>query len=186
MKSPRTTFFHEALSAAIACGALLLAQPAEAAGKQGEFLQTDNLGVSLITRDMTAHTTRTVSDVVNLSEYAGLHYYAVERVRFGMSLQLTERIWPDPPKSSMRIQRFAFLPQVGWNFYDPFFAGLIFVAAPRSDGKASWTLGVNAIGGLAIPLGRGVSVSAALEVPYAFYHHQTIGLTALTGVGFRF
>jgi hypothetical protein len=128
-----------------------------AAGKKGDFLQTDTLGVSLVSRDMTAHTTRTVADAVNLSEFVGLHYYAVQRVRFGMNLQLTERLWPAPPSPQSRVQRFAFLPQVGWNFYDPFFAGLVFAFAPRSEG-----------------------------VPWTYYPHQMIGLTALTGVSFRF
>jgi hypothetical protein len=184
--SPRTAHLCKILLVVVALGSLFASRSAMAAGKKGDFLQTDTLGVNLITRDMTTHATRTVSDAVNLSEYVGLHYYALERVRFGMSLQLTERLWPKPPTSSARIQRFAFLPQVGWNFYDPFFAGLILVVAPRSEGRSNLALGVNAIGGLAIPLGRGVCISAALEVPYAFYKHQQLGLTALTGVSFRF
>src|SRR6185503_11335266 len=99
--------------------ALLLCQPAWGAGKKGDFLQTDTLGVSLVSRDMTSRTTRTVGDVTNLSEFVGLHYYVAQRVRLGMNLQLTERLRPDPPTPDERIQRFAFLPQVGWNFYDP-------------------------------------------------------------------
>jgi hypothetical protein len=159
---------------------------AEAAGKQGDFLQTDTLGVGLVTHDMTADKTRTIGDAVNLSEYVGLHYYAFPRVRFGMNLQLTERLWPDPPPPQSRVQRFAFLPQVGWNFYDPFFAGLVFAFAPRSDGLPKWSLGVNVIGGVAFPVSKRVSVSAALEVPWTYHPHQMIGLTALTGVSFRF
>jgi hypothetical protein len=157
-----------------------------AAGKKGDFLQTDTLGVSLVSRDMTAHTTRTVADAVNLSEFVGLHYYAVQRVRFGMNLQLTERLWPAPPSPQSRVQRFAFLPQVGWNFYDPFFAGLVFAFAPRSEGLPKWSMGVHVVGGVSIPVSKRVSVSAALEVPWTYYPHQMIGLTALTGVSFRF
>ena len=159
---------------------------AAAAGKKGDFLQTDTLGVGLITRDLTANTTRTVADVVNLSEYVGLHYYAVDRLRFGMNLQLTERLWPDPPPPQSRVQRFAFLPQIGWNFYDPFFAGLVFAFAPRSDGLPKWSMGVHGVVGASIPVSKVVSVSAALEVPWTYYPHQMIGLTALTGVSFRF
>jgi hypothetical protein len=158
---------------------------AAAAGKKGDFLQTDTLGVGLVTRDLTANTTRTVADVVNLSEYVGLHYYAIQRVRFGMNVQLTERLWPDPAPAS-RVQRFALLPQVGWNFYDPFFAGLVFVFAPRSEGRANWSMGANVIGGASIPVSKVISISAALEVPWTYYPRQVIGLTALTGVAFRF
>jgi hypothetical protein len=157
-----------------------------AGGKKGDFLQTDTLGVSLISCDLTAQKTRTVGDAVNLSEFAGLHYYAVDRLRFGMNLQLTERLWPDPPPPQSRVQRFAFLPQIGWNFYDPFFAGLVFAFAPRSDGLPKWSLGVHAVVGASIPVSKVVSVSAALEVPWTYYPHRMIGLTALTGVSFRF
>jgi hypothetical protein len=172
----------------LVAGLFAIAWPrqAGAAGKKGDFLQTDTLGVSLVSRDLTAHKTRTVGDAVNLSEFVGLHYYAVDRVRFGMNLQLTERLWPAPASPQSRVQRFAFLPQVGWNFYDPFFAGLVFAFAPRSEGLPQWSMGVHVVAGASIPVSKVVSVSAALEVPWTYYPHQMIGLTALTGVSFRF
>jgi hypothetical protein len=171
----------------LATAALLFsAGTASAAPRQGEFLQTDTLGVSLVTRDLTAKTTKTVSDATNLSEYVGLHYYAIDRVRFGMNVQLTERLTPAPPYPQSRLQRFAFLPQVGWNFYDPFFAGLVLVFAPRTDGQAKLALGVNAIFGVSIPLSKVVSLSGAVEVPYTYYRHQSIGVTGLAGVAFKF
>jgi hypothetical protein len=174
------------IAAWIALAALLVCRPAAGAGKKGDFLQTDTLGVSLVTRDMTAHTTRTVRDATNLSEFVGLHYYAFERVRFGMNLQLTERLTPDPPMPQGRIQRFAFLPQVGWNFYDPFFAAFVFGIAPRSEGKAQLNLTVQTVLGVSVPVSRHMSISAALEVPWSYYRHQTLGVTALAGVAFRF
>jgi hypothetical protein len=178
--------FGKTLGAAIAAAALFVCRPAAGAGKKGDFLQTDTLGVSLVTRDMTAHTTRTVVDATNLSEFVGLHYYAFERVRFGMNLQLTERLRPEPPASQGWIQRFAFLPQVGWNFYDPFFTALVFGIAPRSEGKAQLNLTVQAVLGISIPVSRRMSVSGAVEVPWSYYRHQTLGVTALAGVAFRF
>jgi hypothetical protein len=170
----------------IFAAALLVNRPALGAGKKGDFLQTDTLGMSLVTRDMTTRTTRTVGDATNLSEFVGLHYYVAERVRLGMNLQLTERLVPDPPTSQGRIQRFAFLPQVGWNFYDPFFTALVLGIAPRSEGKAQLNLTVQAVFGVSVPVSRHVSLSAALEVPWGYYPHQTLGLTALAGVAFRF
>jgi hypothetical protein len=183
---PARTRAYDALLVFAVVASLCVTAPAKAAGRQGDFLQTDTLGVGLVTRDMTAHTTRTVSDATNLSEYVGLHYYALDRVRFGMNLQLTERLRPEPPKAQGSVQRFAFLPQVGWNFYDPFFAALVLVVAPRSDGQSKVALGMNGIVGAAFPITKHVSISAALEVPYNYYHHQTIGLTALSGIGIRF
>lgn len=174
------------LARLICLATLFVCRPAWAAGKKGDFLQTDTLGVSLVTRDMTTRTTRTVSDATNLSEFVGLHYYVAQRVRVGMNLQLTERLVPEPPTPQGRIQRFAFLPQVGWNFYDPFFAAMVFGIAPRSDGKAQLNLTVQAVFGVSVPVSRHVSLSAALEVPWGYYPHQTVGLTALAGVAFRF
>ncbi|HVW27551.1 MAG TPA: hypothetical protein VHC69_19435 [Polyangiaceae bacterium] len=178
-----------AKGAVVALGVLAFVcttRTAPAAPKRGEFLQTDTLGVSLVSRDLTTGTTKTVSDATNLSEYVGLHYYALDRVRFGMNIQLTERLTPPPPLPQSRVQRFAFLPQVGWNFYDPFFAALVLVFAPRSDGQPKLALGVNVLAGVAIPLSKVVSLSVAAEVPYTYYQHQSIALTGLAGVAFRF
>lgn len=163
---------------------LLGARSAHAAGKRGEFIQTDTLGVSLLTRDLDKDTTRTVKDVVNLSEFVGLHGYVVDRVRLGANLQLSERLWPHPPPGG-RIQRFAVLPQVGWNFFDPFFTALVFGVAPRTDAKARLNLSLQAVLGVSLPVSSRVRVSIAGEVPYTFYDRHLLGVTALTGIAIR-
>lgn len=173
------------LAAGAACAALaLLASSAQAAGKRGEFIQTATLGMNLVTRDLDNHSTRTVRDVVNLSEFVGLHGYVVDRVRLGANLQLTERLWPDPSPGS-RIQRFAVLPQIGWNFYDPFFTALVFGFAPRTEGKAHLNLSLQAVLGISLPLSKRVRFSLAGEVPWTFYDRHLIGFTALTGIAIR-
>ena len=171
-------------AAAIAVALLVVAGSARAAGKQGEFIQTDTLGMSLVTHDLDHGTTRTVKDVVNLSEFVGLHGYVVDRVRLGANLQLTERLWPEPPPGG-RIQRFAVLPQIGWNFYDPFFTALVFGFAPRTEGKWHLNLSVQAVLGVSIPLSKRVRLSVAGEVPYTFYDRHLVGVTALTGIAIR-
>jgi hypothetical protein len=157
---------------------------AHAAGKRGEFIQTDTLGVSLLTRDLDKDTTRTIRDVVNLSEFVGLHGYVVDRVRLGANLQLTERLWPHPAPGT-RIQRFAVLPQVGWNFFDPFFTAVVFGFAPRTDGKGRLNLSLQGVLGVSLPLSQRVRLSIAGEVPYTFYDRHLIGVTALTGIAIR-
>lgn len=165
--------------------AVLLAAPrAHAAGARGELIQTDTLGVSLLTRDLDKGTTRTVKDVVNLSEFVGLHGYVVDRVRLGANFQFTERLWPKPDHGA-RFQRFAVLPQVGWNFYDPFFVALVFGVAPRTDASARLNLSAQAVLGVSLPLSNRVRLSIAGEVPYTFYDRQLIGVTALTGIAIR-
>ena len=168
----------------IATALVAVAGSAQAAGKQGEFIQTDTLGMSLVTHDLDHGTTRTVKDVVNLSEFVGLHGYVVDRVRLGVNFQLTERLWPEPPPGE-RIQRFAVLPQIGWNFYDPFFTALVFGFAPRTEGKEHLNLSLQAVLGVSLPISKRVRVSIAGEVPWTFYDRNLIGFTALTGVAIR-
>lgn len=157
---------------------------ARAAGKKGELIQTDTLGVSLLSRDLDAHRTRSVRDAVNLSEFVGLHGYVVDRVRLGANLQLSERLWPEPAPGA-RIQRFAVLPQIGWNFCDPFFTALVFGFAPRTDGRLHLNLSVQAVLGVSVPISERVRFSLAGEVPWTFYDRELLGLTALTGVAIR-
>ena len=169
---------------ALTVALLALAGSARAAGKRGEIIQTDTLGMTLVTRDLDQHTTRTVGDVVNLSEFVGLHGYVVDRVRLGANLQLTERLWPEPAPGG-RIQRFAVLPQIGWNFYDPFFTALVFGFAPRTEGKVHLNLSLQAVLGVSLPISNRVRFSLAGEVPWTFYDRHLIGFTALTGIAIR-
>lgn len=176
--------FRKFTAAAAAAALCAVTSSAQAAGKQGEFIQTDTLGMSLVTRDLDHDTTRTVKDVVNLSEFVGLHGYVVDRVRLGVNLQLTERLWPEPAPGS-RIQRFAVLPQIGWNFYDPFFTALVFGFAPRTEGKEHLNLSLQAVLGVSVPISERVRLSIAGEVPWTFYDRHLIGFTALTGIAIR-
>ena len=169
-----------ALTATIAS----FAGTAAAAGKRGELIQTDALGMSLLSRDLDHHTTRTVRDVVNLSQFVGLHGYVIDRVRLGVNLQLTERLWPEPEPGA-RIQRLAILPQIGWNFCDPFFTALVFGFAPRTEGKEHLNLSLQAVLGVSLPISKRVRFSLAGEVPWTFYDRNVIGVTALTGIAIR-
>ena len=171
-------------AAGVATALLALAASAQATGKQGEFVQTDTLGMTLVTRDLDRHTTRTVTDVVNLSQFIGVHGYVVDRVRLGANFQLTERLWPEPPPGQ-RIQRFAILPQVGWNFCDPFFTALVFGFAPRTEGRVHLNLSLQAVLGVSVPISQRVRLSVAGEVPWTFYDRHLIGFTALTGIAIR-
>jgi hypothetical protein len=159
---------------------------AHAGPKRGDVLQTDSLSMLLASHDYTTNTNSSIRNVINLSGNVGLHYYFVDRVRFGMNVQFTERIWPEPPAGSSRFQRFALMPQLGWSFHDPFYTALIFSYAPRTLGRAVPDMAVLAALGLALPVTERMKFSIALEVPFAFLHHRTLGLVALTGVSFRF
>jgi hypothetical protein len=171
-----------ALCLALSC----LPARAKAAPKKGDFLQTDSLSMLLVNRDFTTHKTSTLRKATNLSEVVGLHYYFVNRVRVGMGLQFTERLRPAPAHHASRFQRFAFMPQIGFSFYDPFFAALIFSYAPRTQGRALTDMAVSAALGAALPLTRRIRLTLAAELPFAFYDHRTLGLVAVTGVSFRF
>ncbi len=158
---------------------------AHAGPKQGDGLQTDSLSMLLASRDYTTHTDSSLRNVINVSGNVGLHYYFVDRVRAGMSLQFTERLWPAPPAASSRFQRFALMPQLGWSFYDPFYTALIFSYAPRTLGRAIPDLAVLVAFGVSLPVTERMKFTVALDVPFAFLHHRTLGLVALMGVSFR-
>jgi hypothetical protein len=161
-------------------------QCALAAPKQGDVLQTDSLSMLLASHDYTTGTTSSLKNVLNVSANVGLHYYFVDRVRAGMNLQFTERVWPAVPAGSSRWQRFALMPQVGWSFYDPFYTALILSYAPRTMGRAKPDLAVLVALGAGLALTERIRLSFALEVPFAFLDHETLGLVAVTGVSFRF
>lgn len=158
---------------------------AQAAPKRGDALQTDSLSMLLANRDYTTHTTTTIRNALNLSENVGIHYYFVDRVRVGMNLQLTERLWPNPPAGSSRLQRVALMPQLGWSFCDPFYTAIIFSYAPRTQGRALPDLAVLGALGLSLPITRRVKLSLAAEVPFAFLQHRTLGIVGVMGVSIR-
>ena len=173
------------LRAAVALALASVTMTARAGPKQGDGLQTDSLSMLLASRDYTTHTNSTLRNVVNVSGNVGLHYYFVDRLRVGMTLQFTERLWPKPPTGSSRFQRFALMPQLGWSFYDPFYTALSFSYAPRTLGHAIPDLAVLATLGAAFPVTDRMKLGVALEVPFAFLHHRTLGVVAITGVSFR-
>jgi hypothetical protein len=170
---------------ALAGLAALTPRSARAVGKQGDIVQTDTLGASLITHDFDTKVSRNISKTFNLSEFVGIHAYVVDRVRVGMNLQFTERVWPHLPPGASGLQRFGLLPQVGWNFYGPLFSALVFGVVPRTDGKAHLNLTLQAVLGVSLPITEGVRWSLAGEVPWTYYDQDMLGVTALTGLSFR-
>jgi hypothetical protein len=174
------------LGAAIAYALLNASAVAHAGPKQGDVLQTNSLSMLLVNRDFTTARTSSIKDTVNLSAVAGLHYYFVDRVRIGMGVQLTERLWPQPVDGESRLQRFALMPQLGFSFYDPFYAALIFSYAPRTHGRAILDLAIIPALGAAFPVTSHMKLSLAVEAPYAFHYHRALGLVALTGASFLF
>jgi hypothetical protein len=165
---------------------LLIALDSGVAGaaEAGEVVQTDNLGMNVVTWNLSKGTRKTVTDEQVLSEFVGAHVFVWKNVRLGLNLQFSEQIAPQP-KTGDRFRTFALLPQVGWNVWGPFFVAGIFTYAPWTSGGANLTLGVQALGGVAFDIARWVKLSTALEVPYNFHPDRTIGLTPLIGLAFR-
>ena len=102
-----------------------------------------------------------------------------------MNFQFTERVSPSLPAGSPALQRFGLLPQVGWNFYGPMFAALVFGVVPRTDGKAHLNLTLQGVFGVSLPITGRLRWSLAGEVPWTYYDHDVLGFTALTGVSIR-
>lgn len=179
-------FGHQrSLLACAMAASLLIPSRAWATGKQGEFLQTDTIGTGVLTRDFTTQKTTTIADTSNLSEFVGLHVYVLDRWRMGMNVQFLEQLTPTPPGDESRLRTFAFLPQVGCNFYDPFFASLIYRIAPRTGGRAKLDMAIQGLLGVGFPISDRIRMNFAVEAPFAFYVHRTLGLTLLTGISIR-
>ncbi len=157
---------------------------AEAAPGAGKVVQTDTFGMNVATWNFTKGSTATVADAQVLSEFVGVHYYEWKDVRLGMNLQFSEQLAPQL-QAGNPFRIFAFLPQVGWNVGGPFFVAGTLTIAPFTNGAWSWVLGVQAVGGAAWEVAKGVKVTTAVEIPYNFYPAQTLGLTPLLGASFR-
>ena len=149
-----------------------------------KIVQTDTLGMNVVAWNLSKGTTTTVADAQVLSQFVGAHYYVWKDVRLGMNLQFGEQLAPQVSAGSpFRI--FALLPQVGWNAWGPFFVAGTLTIMPFTNGAWSWTLGVQAVGGAAWEVAKGIKLSAAVEIPYNFYPAQTLGITPLLGASFR-
>jgi hypothetical protein len=157
---------------------------AMAAGSQGDVVQSDTLGMSVVSHNFDTGKTTTIANTQALSEFVGAHYFFADGWRVGMNLQLTELLSAPEPGGS-RFSTFALLPQVGWHFYGPLFAALVFAVLPRTSGGANFDLAVQGVFGASVPVAARVNVTGALEVPYNFDIHRTIGLTPLVGVAIR-
>lgn len=157
------------------------AESEKAGPKQGEIVQSDNLGVNMVTWNLDNHKTTTVADQAGLTEFIGAHYFFADRWRVGMNFQFTELL-STPPKGADRFATFALLPQVGWHFYGPLFVAGVFTFAPRTHSGDNLDMGIQAVFGAGFKLARGVNLTTAVEVPYNFYLARTLGITPLAGV----
>lgn len=139
--------------------------------------------MNIVSYNFDTQKTTSVGDVAALSEFFGVHYFLINNLRIGLNFQISEYL-TEPKLGQRRVATFAALPQVGWHFWGPLFAALVFTMAPWTGGKPDHDLGVQGVFGGAYKLGR-VSLTAALEVPYNFLLHRTIGLTPLLGISAR-
>jgi hypothetical protein len=164
---------------------LLCAHAAKAAPAKGDIVQTDTLGMNVVSYDYSSATVKTIADRAEPSEFIGLHYFFADGWRVGLNLQFTERLAPALPSGQSAFRTFAVLPQVGWHFCDPFFVALVLTLAPYIDGESLFTLGTQVVFGAGFSLTDRVKLNLALEVPVNFVGKMTVGLTPLVGVSIR-
>ncbi len=181
---------------AIVAAVLALALPDDARAQriQGTFVQSDTLGMNMVSYNFDTGKTTGVGDTAGLSEFVGLHYFVIDNLRVGLNFQFTEYLTNTSPGQS-RFATFALLPQVGWHFWGPLFMAVVFTIAPwtlggkpippSTTGSNNFDLGFQYVIGGAIPLAKGVNLTLAAEVPYNFLVYRTIGFTPLIGVSIR-
>lgn len=66
------------------------------------------------------------------------------------------------------------------------FAALIFTISPVAYGEVRTELGCQAVLGAGVPLVPGLKGTFALEVPFTFLVRQSVGLTPLVGIAWKF
>jgi hypothetical protein len=165
---------------------VLLPAVALAVPEKGTIIQTDTLGMNIVSYDYNSATTKTIADRAELSEFVGVHYFFLDGLRVGLNLQFTERLEPAPANGGSYFRTFAILPQIGWHFYDPFFAALVMTIAPYIDGSSNvFTFGFQGVFGAGFSLTERVKLTAALEIPFNFVGLKTIGLTPLLGISIK-
>jgi hypothetical protein len=183
---PRSFVFITLITATTA--GVLVPRAAKAEGKQGDFVQTDTLGLRLInyTYDPPPTQTKTIANQAFLSEFVGLHYFFVDRVRLGMNLQFSEQLAPPVGQDNgIAFRTFAFLPQIGWDFWGPMFAAFVVTLAPWSSGTSTFEFGLQGVLGVGIPIVNRVKITAAVEVPFTLVPDREVALTPLLGVAIR-
>jgi hypothetical protein len=183
----RTPVLPAALATAMVVG-VLVPRSANAEGKQGDLVQTDTVGLRLVnyTYDPPPAQTKTIADQGVLSEFVGLHYFFIDRVRLGMNLQFSEQLAPPVgPGNGTAFRTFAFLPQIGWDFWGPMFAAFVVTLAPWSSGTSTFEFGVQGVLGVGIPIVPRVKLTAAVEVPFTLAPDRAVALTPLLGVAIR-
>jgi hypothetical protein len=152
------------------------------ADHQGEWIDTDMVGMNAYTYNFDKHTDTNVGSTQDLSDFVGLHYYVVDHVRVGMSLEFTERLAPEPATGTGRFQTFALLPQIGWNFSRSFYAALVATIAPWTSGKDLFDAGFQGLIGASTPFTSSIRGSVALQIPVTVVQATTIGATVLAGL----
>jgi hypothetical protein len=179
----------------VALNVVIAPSLALAGPKQGTFVQSDTLGMNMITYNFDNGKTTGVGDVAALSEFVGLHYFVIDNLRVGVNFQFSEYL-TNPEAGQSRFATFAILPQIGWHFWGPLFAALVFTIAPWTKGGVPdasapmvtdnhFDLGFQFVFGAGIPIGSRVNLNAAIEVPYNFLVNRTLGFTPLLGVSIR-
>lgn len=163
----------------------LLNSPCLSAGRLGDFIQSDNFGMNLITLNMNTGATKNITTTGGLSQFVGLHYYIADGVRIGMNLQFTEQVWGPLPASGSGFSTFGILPQVGWDFWGPMFGAFVVSILPRTSGEALLDLGVQGVVGAGLPLSKAVKLTGAVEIPFNFKVARTIGITPLLGLSWK-
>jgi hypothetical protein len=80
----------KAVQILMGCFLLVFGNHARAAGRLGEFVQSNNLGINVATVNLENGATKNITQAGGLSQFVGLHYYIADRVRLGVNLQFTE------------------------------------------------------------------------------------------------
>jgi hypothetical protein len=112
---------------------------------------------------------------VILFQQVGLGYWVHPELRLQLTLQLGETLTRRPSGASA-LTLFGVIP---WVVYTPgrFFTGAGPLVAPRSAGENELDLGVYTAHGVSFPLGRGLAIAGAVQVPIMLKRRFQVAVT---------
>jgi len=126
-----------------------------------------------------------VSQRQSVLQFVGLGYFVAPQWRLTASVQLVETLGGRKPDESA----FTAANLILWAAYHPvkwFFVGLGPLIAARAYGKWQLDAGIFSAVGVALPLGGGFALGAAVQVPFTFVVRPAVAVSAVAFISYRF
>lgn len=129
--------------------------------------------------------TVSVADRQTVVQLFGVGRFLRPSVRVMLSFQFAEIVGGAPPGASS-LALVGGIPWVAWHPIPQVFVGLGALLTMRNYGKDQFDAGIFTCVGAALPLGRGFSAGAAVQVPILLVVRPSVAVTPALFLAYRF